>query len=460
MAQYLLDVVKTTPVGHYPIGNRLADRIAPNKRNAMKNNTFEKSLSTIEGTLGYTFRDKSLIKQAFTRTSYCNEHPAEKLQSNEVLEFFGDGVLSVTIISFLLENRTERYRHGIRTELGEGDFSNIKSKLSDKTNLSRSIERLGLEKYLLLGEGDKKLGIEKEPSVMEDLFESIVGAVYIDSEKNMTAVAHVVSNILDMSVYEKDSKPMQSAKNSLQEYCADKSRRLPPPEYKTVKEEGPDHKKYYTRGVYIGGELVACGTGKNMKIADAKAAEAALEVLTANERGKNEPNPLPRAKLTVQKPVAAGTQKTTVPTTQKRTAPKGSKPDKKAASAKVTGKPKASKEAAEAKNTKAGSKAAPLTNKMKKAPHDKQSDAGKNIKASDNTASGTANAALKAYAAQKGILSPAYHDLGMTRTHSGVIEYRIECRFAGRSTTATAPSRPLAREKASLEMARILNIRI
>lgn len=426
----------------------------------MKKDLFDRALPEIEKKLGYTFRDKSLIKQAFTRTSYCNEHPGENLQSNEVLEFFGDGVLSVTIISFLLENRTERYRHGIRTELGEGDFSNIKSKLSDKTNLSRSIERVGLEKYLLLGEGDKKLGIEKEPSVMEDLFESIVGAVYIDSEKNMTSVARVVSNILDMSVYEKNSKPVQSAKNSLQEYCADKSRRLPPPEYKTVKEEGPDHKKSYTRGVYIGGELIACGTGKNMKIADAKAAEAALDSLIAKEKGKNETKPLPRAKKTSQKSVAADAKKTAVPAGQKPTAPKVSRSDKNADSVKVTGKPRSSKRSAEEKNTKADTKPVPPSKKTKKMPHGKQSDAIKNNKDSDNTASSTASVALKTYATQKGILSPAYHDLGMMRTHSGVIEYRIECRFAGRSTTATAASRSLAREKASYEMTRILNIKI
>ena len=97
--------------------------------------TSELNIAEIEKKIGYTFKDKSLLIQAFTRTSFCNEinlSSKVKYHSNEVLEFFGDGVLSLSIISFLLKECTERYEHGIKTELGEGDFSNIKSKLSDK----------------------------------------------------------------------------------------------------------------------------------------------------------------------------------------------------------------------------------------------------------------------------------------------------------------------------------------
>ena len=188
----------------------------------------------IEKKIGYTFKDKSLLIQAFTRTSFCNEsNPTAKVKyhSNEVLEFFGDGVLSLSIISFLLKECTERYEHGIRTELDEGDFSNIKSKLSDKQNLSKSMKALGLEKHLLMGEGDLKLGIQNEPSVMEDLFESIIGAIFIDSDMSIRTVMDVVAKMLDTSVYTSRQRIAQSAKNALQEWCADKKRRLPTPRY-------------------------------------------------------------------------------------------------------------------------------------------------------------------------------------------------------------------------------------
>lgn len=255
---------------------------------------FINSIPEIEKKIGYVFNDKSLIKQAFTRSSFCNEHKGQgkrRLVSNEVLEFFGDSVLSTAIISLMLKEKTERYEHGVYTELNEGDFSNIRSKLSDKRNLSGSMALLGLQKYLLMGEGDAKLGVENEPSVMEDLFESIIGAVYIDCGMNIDRVIKVVSKILDTSVYfSAEVAPIQSYKNALQEWCADKKHRLPAPVYKTVSESGPDHKRLYERAVYIGDRLVATGKGKNQKIADSAAAEAALEILKSENQPKKEIN--------------------------------------------------------------------------------------------------------------------------------------------------------------------------
>lgn len=252
---------------------------------------FQKHVPTIEKKINYVFRDKSLLKQAFTRSSYCNEKNykgRENYSSNEVLEFFGDSVLSTAIISLLLEEKTRRYPHGIQTELNEGDLSNIRSKLSDKRNLSRCTSQLGLQKYLLLGEGDSKLMISEEASVMEDLFESIIGAVYIDSSMDIKTVIRVVSGMLDISEYSNGEAPIQSYKNALQEWCADKSRRLPPPVYKTISEEGPDHKKVYERGCYIGEKLYGVGKGKNQKLADTAAAEAALAKLKGEETPKAE----------------------------------------------------------------------------------------------------------------------------------------------------------------------------
>ena len=94
---------------------------------------FEKNIKLIEKKIGYTFKDKSLLKQAFTRTSYCNEHKGRggvKYQSNEVLEFFGDSILSAAIVTLLMKDFAERYEYGISTSLGEGDFSNIKTAVS------------------------------------------------------------------------------------------------------------------------------------------------------------------------------------------------------------------------------------------------------------------------------------------------------------------------------------------
>jgi ribonuclease-3 len=248
---------------------------------------FNKSIEQIEKTLGYTFRDKSLLKQAFTRESYCNEDNRGKTKfiSNEVLEFFGDSILSAAIVSLLLKGRTKKYEYGIYTELGEGDFSTIRSNLSDKKNLSSAMGALGLEKYLLLSRGDAKLGIEKEPSVMEDLYESIIGAIYIDSGMDLSVVVSVVERTLDVSSYISEAEaPKKNAKNLLQEWCDDKKHRLPHPEYKVLSATGPDNKKTYECGVYIGEKLYAKGVGKNQKLAEAEAAKLALEILKAEAK--------------------------------------------------------------------------------------------------------------------------------------------------------------------------------
>lgn len=249
-------------------------------------------LAEIEGVLGYTFQDKALLVQAFTRTSFCNEHHAggegEDYQSNEVLEFFGDAVLSCAIISLLIRTSSERYAHGIHTKLSEGDFSNIKSHLSDKSNLSLSLSRTGLQKYLLMGEGDKKLGMENEPSVMEDLFESLIGAIYIDSGMQINVVIEVVSRLLDTEKYLEKCKPAQSPKNLLQEFCAEKENHMGAPVYRLISEVGPQHKKEYVFACEIDGVEYGRGVGKNHRAAQTAAAEASLAFLMARRRPAEE----------------------------------------------------------------------------------------------------------------------------------------------------------------------------
>ena len=367
---------------------------------------FKENIPKIEKKIGYVFRDKSLLCQAFTRTSYSNEHSgAEKLQSNEVLEFFGDSVLSCAIVSFLVKECSDRYRYGIRTELGEGDFSNIKSKLSDKKNLSRATGALGLHQYLLVGEGDEKLGIREEPSVMEDLFESIIGAIYIDSDMDMNAVMRSVSGMLNVLEYLNSAPPMQSAKNALQEWCAQGSVKLGPPEYKTLSESGPDHKKLFERGVYIGGELMGTGKGKNLKIADSLAAEAALMRLK-KERGAKKPT---------QK---TGAEESKINTTeQKKASSPSAQPKKRAAVAPI--KNNAAAGARESKRSPNGQK-----------PNEKSYEG--------------ASARLRAYLISGGKPSATYRDLG-----SDGGSFSIECRVGDLAFVGKGESRLAARDTAA-----------
>lgn len=363
---------------------------------------FKGNARKIEEIIGYSFRNKELLAQAFTRTSFCNECGKSggiALQSNEVLEFFGDSVLSCAIVTALIEKCSKRYNHGIRTELNEGDFSNIKSKLSDKKNLSEAIRRLGLASYLRMGEGDVKQGIYTEPSVMEDLFESIIGAIFIDSDKDMSKVLVSVHKMLDLDEYIKSAPPVQSAKNALQEWCDSKKNRLEHPVYKTISEAGPDHKKEYERGCYIGDRLVASAKGKNLKIADAMAAEAALAILRA-EAAKKDNQSLHSSK-----------------------------------------KAKSEKKEKESKKTQHGT----FEQKKKAVANERISEVA------------DATAKLRSYAASKGIPSPRYRDLGMI-LKDGVAMHKIECCLGDVSTVGVGEERIAARQSAASLMCKKLSV--
>ena len=258
---------------------------------------FEENRQYIEQVIGYTFRDGSLLRQAFTRTTYCNEHTAPgggTYQSNEVLEFLGDAVLSGAVATLLFESYTRRYEYGLYSELDEGDYSVIRSVLSDKKNLSASMKKLGLQRFLYMGAGDRKKNAQNEPSVAEDLFESIIGAVYLDSDGDMRVVRGVVSRMLDVREYlvrpagAGSAKGVGSAKGALQEFCAAREHRLPPPVYELTDERTADGVPMYTYACRIGETVYGEGRGKNRTAAEAEAAAAALARLEAEYTPKKE----------------------------------------------------------------------------------------------------------------------------------------------------------------------------
>ncbi len=185
----------------------------------------------IEKTVGYQFKNRGLLTQAFTRSSFRNEHP--DCPDNEVLEFIGDSVLSLTVITYFKNTYAEVTARGLITAWNEGDFSKLKSELVKKTQLATCMEQLGLQEYLLVSRGDAKSNIRNEASVMEDLFESIVGAIYVDLGEDFAAVSAIVRNMLDIGqIVESCKKGLHiSFQNDLQEWCQSKTRRFASPRY-------------------------------------------------------------------------------------------------------------------------------------------------------------------------------------------------------------------------------------
>ena len=242
---------------------------------------FDLIIPEIEKIIGYTFHDKALLRQAFTRKSYCNEarqRGDRGIESNEVLEFCGDSVLSTAIITILMEKCSERNEFGMITKLDEGAFTVIKSNLTNKSMLSRKMAELGIAQHLLVGRGDAKVEIHRQPSVMEDLFESILGAVYFDSEHDLPLIINIVEELLDTDEYLEKHAVKQSASpyNALQEFCQARGLAF---SFEKTGQTGPEHQPTYTYVCSVNGKPIASGKGQSGAKAKAAAAAAALPIL-------------------------------------------------------------------------------------------------------------------------------------------------------------------------------------
>lgn len=156
----------------------------------------QNAMTNIEKTLGYTFKNRALLVQAFTRRSYTQENGGE---NNELLEFIGDKVLDVTVVKILSENlgaigESGEYRD--MTGKGEGGYTKIKAGLVERKSLAARMGELDLARFLRMGRGDALNGIDRQDKVREDLFEAIIGAVALDSGWDMAATARVVERML------------------------------------------------------------------------------------------------------------------------------------------------------------------------------------------------------------------------------------------------------------------------
>ena len=152
--------------------------------------------STIEEVIGYTFKNKELLQQAFTRRSFTQENGG---QNNEILEFIGDKVLDVTVVKILTDSFGEINDDGeFQTINGEseGKLTQIKASLVERKSLAFRMKMLDLARFLRMGKGDILNHIEDQEKVQEDLFEAIIGAVALDCGWDMTVVSDVAERML------------------------------------------------------------------------------------------------------------------------------------------------------------------------------------------------------------------------------------------------------------------------
>ncbi len=213
----------------------------------------------LQNEIGYEYKDASLLICALTHSSYKNEKPDSN--DYERLEFLGDAVLELAISRFLYEDNP-----GMR----EGDMTKMRAQLVCEPTLAFCAQEIHLGRYILLGKGEEKTGGRHRESIISDVFEALIGSLYLDGGFE-TAESFIRKYVL--TDY-RSKIEFRDSKTTLQEYVQDKGLNM---EYVLKGESGPDHNKKYTVEVYVGGRIMGQGTGSSKKRAEQKAAYEALQ---------------------------------------------------------------------------------------------------------------------------------------------------------------------------------------
>ncbi|MBU5434178.1 ribonuclease III [Pseudoflavonifractor sp. MSJ-37] len=222
----------------------------------------------LEEILGYTFRDRSLLENALTHSSYANENRSRGCQSNERLEFLGDSVLGMVTADFL-------YR--THPDLPEGDLTRTRAALVCEESLVEVARTWGLGEYLKLGKGENAGGGRKRPSIQADAVEAVLAAVYLDGGIG-SARKIIQTFILDKEAEKAHSRDYKTA---LQELVQRESGQVL--QYRLTGSSGPDHAKVFLVEVDLNGTTVGQGEGHSKKEAEQNAARAAIQHLTAGK---------------------------------------------------------------------------------------------------------------------------------------------------------------------------------
>jgi len=214
--------------------------------------------------LGIAFKNPELLVTAFTHRSYVNEHRKTAHEHNERLEFLGDAVLELVVTEFLYNNYAEP----------EGILTNWRSALVRTESISAAATRFEFEPLLRLSRGEKRGTDRARAQILANCYEAVVGALYLDQGYDVTKRFIEHSLVVTFTEILKTGS-WQDPKSQLQELV--QSRDGFTPVYKVISEEGPDHDKVFTVGVFVNNELKGQGVGPSKQAGQVVAAQAALE---------------------------------------------------------------------------------------------------------------------------------------------------------------------------------------
>lgn len=233
-------------------------------------------LSEFEEIINYHFRDKGLLVTALTHPSYNTQNEGNS-NNYQRLEFLGDAVLSFIITDELFKlYPMER----------EGKLACYRSALIQGTGLANFARKIRLPDFVFLSEAESKMGGMNKDSILEDVFEGLIGAIYLDS--NIDCIRNFIKYIFcDIERVLEEMLPSLNPKGRLQEIVQQKS--STGVQYVLLASSGPDHNKYFSVNVVIQGEVLGSGSGSSKKIAEEEAAIRALEYLKTHSIFKNKP---------------------------------------------------------------------------------------------------------------------------------------------------------------------------
>jgi ribonuclease-3 len=229
-----------------------------------------RDLRELETRLGIVFRNQNLLKEAFTHSSYVNEHRSGNHRHNERLEFLGDAVLELTVSEYLFQTYPER---------AEGELTKQRAAIVCEPSLVAFACELEFGSYVMLGKGEELTGGRTRPALLADVFEAFIGALYLD--QGLDAVRTFLRRHMFSKLAEAGKQPIVDYKTELQEFVQQHG--LGTIEYRIVDERGPDHDKQFVTELWLDRRLLGTGAGRSKKEAEQQAAAQALRAF----HGKN-----------------------------------------------------------------------------------------------------------------------------------------------------------------------------
>ena len=228
----------------------------------------EYTLSELEARIGYQFRDKQLLKQAVTHSSYTNEQRINRAANYERMEFLGDAVLELVSSEFLF------YKY---PDITEGELTKMRASMVCEPSLAFCARDIELGEFLLLGKGEKCTGGRQRESITSDAMEAMIGAIYLDG--GMEAAKDFINRFILSDLETKQL--FYDSKTNLQELIQGKWKK--DFQYVLVEEAGPEHNKTFSVEVMMDAVMIGKGSGRTKKAAEQQAAYQALMMLRERE---------------------------------------------------------------------------------------------------------------------------------------------------------------------------------